>query len=134
MSKISFHLLFDQNKISLWKDEYLNYRECKKIIKELYVLNNSIKEKEQKLKQTKSEREEELIKMEIEEISKINNNSIKIENKLKIEFNTFQQSNEHKVLQIKEFLENNLQKLKFDFHFINEIHNDKENIEVPINI
>jgi len=132
MSKISFHLLFDENKISLWKDEYLNYKECRKIIKELYALNKSIKEKERKLKQTKSESEEELIKMEIEEISKIKYNSIKLGTKLRIEFNIFQQSNEHKVIKIKEFFENNLHKLNIDLLIIKEIHNEKENTEVSI--
>lgn len=72
MSKMSFRLLFDNHIISQWKQHYLNYSDCKTIIKKIASLNKSIKHKEKNLAEVKLESTRELLKMQIEEESNLN--------------------------------------------------------------
>ena len=69
MPRTCFRLLFNYSKISQWRDHYLNYEECKKIIKLISNLNHSTKKKEKQLVKTKLEKKRELLKIQIEEES-----------------------------------------------------------------
>ncbi len=64
-------MLFNYTQIKEWKNEYLNYDNSKKTIRYISSLKDSIKQNEQLIRSIGSENRVEILKMQVEEESKI---------------------------------------------------------------
>jgi hypothetical protein len=69
-----FHLLFDKQRVSRWKERYYNYEESERNLKFAKILNEKVKEKQKKMDTTRSKYQKLHYKLEIDNLSKFFNN------------------------------------------------------------